>query len=118
MFKGLSFTTINVTAGMIVVDPVRPETANWLGGHRDCGGGDRGCGGGCGGGNGGGDGGRRDGGGDCGEACQGRWDWCGRATNIEVLHHCSIGSAGLPVAEDTILGLVKNLSFIWTAADF
>lgn len=121
MFKGLSITTIKVTAGMIVVDPVRPEAANWRRGHRDGGGGsgsDRGCGGGCGGGNGGGDGGGRDGGGDRGEACQGGWDWCGGATNIEVLLHCSIGSADLPVAEGTILGVVKNLSFIWTADDF
>lgn len=113
MCKGLLITTI-FFGRMIVVDPVRPKAASyWLSGHRDCGGGS-----GHGGGDSGRDGGGRDGSRDCGEACRGGWDCRGGSTNIEVLPHCSIGSAELPVAEDTILGHVKNLPFIWMAFDF
>lgn len=74
------------------------KTLTLLSGHRDCSGG-----------NGGRDGGGGDGSRDCGEACCGGRDCRGGSTNIEVLPHCSIGAAELPVAEDTILGHVKNL---------
>lgn len=107
MCKGLSITTI-FFGRTIFVDPVRPKAARYLlSGHRDCSGG-----------NGGRDGGGGDGSRDCGEACCGGRDWRGGSTNIEVLPHCSIGSAELPVAEDTILGHVNNLPFIWMAFDF